>query len=188
MATVPEQFAAAAKAHFEAQLKLINTLTAKAFEGVEKVIELNVGAARQTVGQAGETARKLGASGNPQEFLTAAKDASPDTQTARDYARQMAAIATSMHAEFSQAAESQVAETRKRLAALVEEATRNAPAGSEQAIAAMNTVLKSADTAYEQLTANARKAVETMQASISSVTEQSAQAMDKATRGSRPKG
>ncbi|MGI4847506.1 MAG: TIGR01841 family phasin [Janthinobacterium lividum] len=180
MTTIPEQFAAAAKAHFEAQLSLITTLTSKAFEGVEQVIELNADAVKSTLGQAGDAAHTLTASSNPQEFMATAAQVQPSNESARDYARRMTSIAAGMHAEFAKAAEAQVAMTRERLAALVEEAGKNAPAGSEQAIKTMKTILQSADLAYAQLTNNARQAVETMQASIQSVSDQAGNMMDKA--------
>jgi len=49
MFTVPEQFSAATKANFESQLAMLNALTAKAFEGVEKVIQLNISAGRASL-------------------------------------------------------------------------------------------------------------------------------------------
>ncbi|MDB5839454.1 MAG: phasin family domain protein [Herminiimonas sp.] len=182
MSNVPEQFAAAAKAHFEAQLALINTLTRKAFEGVEKAIGLNVDAVKSSLEQATDTAKKLSTSGNPQDFLAAAAQGQPNPEKAREYTRQMTEIATNMHAEFTRAAEAQVAETRQKLATLVEEASKNAPPGSEAAIATMKSILLSADTAYEQLARNAKQAAEMLQTSVKTASEQAARSMEKASR------
>ena len=42
MFTIPDQFSSAAKANLEAQLSIFTALTSKAFESVEKVVDLNL--------------------------------------------------------------------------------------------------------------------------------------------------
>ena len=140
MSLSPEQLAAAAKAHFEAQSALVSLLTSKTFEAVGKVIEINVGAAK-----------------------TAAK---PDPAQAFDYGRQLADIGEGVQAEFANAAEAQVTETRKVLAALIDEAVRSAPPGSEATVAMMRSILDNADSGYEKMMDESRKAVKTLQGSL----------------------
>jgi hypothetical protein len=42
MFSIPEQFSNATKANFEAQFAIFSALTNKAFEGVEKFVDLNL--------------------------------------------------------------------------------------------------------------------------------------------------
>src|SRR6478735_8799875 len=60
-----EQIIAAQKAHLET----LFDLTGKAFEGVEKLVELNLQVAKASLGEAAETAKSALAAKDAQEFL-----------------------------------------------------------------------------------------------------------------------
>jgi phasin family protein len=183
MPSIPEQFATAAKTHFEAQLGLINALTSKAFEGVEKVIDLNVNATKTSLEEASDTVEQLSGSKDPQALLSAVTEKmQPNAEKALDYSRHLTEIAASMQAEFAQAAEAQVAETTKALKELVDEAAKNAPPGSENMVAIMQSVLGIANAGYDQLAKNTRQTVEALQANVNTATDQITQAAEKATR------
>ncbi|WP_395825689.1 TIGR01841 family phasin [Collimonas sp.] len=168
-----EQFAAATKAHFEAQLALLNTLTTKTFEGVEKVIEPNLSAAKASMEESSGTAKQLLSAKDPQEFLNiSAAHAKPGADKAAAYGRHLADIATGTQAELTRAAEAQVAETTRRINALIEEVSKNASAGSENAIAILKTVISNANAGYEQLTKNTKQAVEALEANLSNASAQ----------------
>ena len=150
MPSSPEQLAAAAKAHFEAQSELVSILTSKTLEAVGKVIEINVGAAK--------TAMAAGGAG--------AAAPTPNAAQAFDYGRQLAEIGEGVQAQFASAAETHVAETRKALAGLVDDAVRNAPPGSESAISLLQSILANADSGFEKMMDESRKAVQTLQANV----------------------
>lgn len=181
MFNVPEQFSAATKANFESQLALLNALTTKAFESVEKVIELNVNAARASLEESSATARQLLAAKDAQEFFSlSAAQAQPSTEKAIAYGRHLAGIASSTQAEFAKAAETQIAEATRKVSALVDEVTKNAPAGSENAIAILKSMIGNANAGYEQLTKTAKQAVETIESNLANATTQFTQAAEKA--------
>jgi hypothetical protein len=50
MLTIPEQLSAAVKANYDAQLAMITALTRATYQSVEKIIDLNVGAAKASLG------------------------------------------------------------------------------------------------------------------------------------------
>ena len=49
MFSIPEQFSSATKASLDAQFALFTSLTGKAFESIEKIVELNLTAAKATL-------------------------------------------------------------------------------------------------------------------------------------------
>jgi len=49
MTTLSEQFSAATKANFEAQIALLSQFANKTFEGVEKLIDLNLKATKSSL-------------------------------------------------------------------------------------------------------------------------------------------
>jgi phasin family protein len=182
MFAIPEQFSNATKANFEAQFALLSTLTAKAFEGVEKLVELNISAAKASLEQSSNTARQLLAAKDPQEFFAlTTSQVQPRAEKALAYSRQVAAIAAGTSAEFSKVAESQIAETNRKVISLVDEVSKNAPAGSENLVAAFKTAVTNANAGYEQLSKTTKQAVETMESNVNAAVSQFGQAASKVT-------
>jgi phasin family protein len=186
MSSIPEQLAAAAKAHFETQLQLLNTFAGKAFDGVEKVIELNLDTAKSSMQDASAAAGNMASTSDPQAFLSASgSQVQPSVEKTIDYNRRLAEITESVYADFSRIADEKVAESRKKLEEMIEEAMRNAPPGSENAIAVMKSVLSNADSTYDQMMASTRQALETLRTNMDSVGDRFAQAAQDVAKGGK---
>lgn len=180
MFTLPEQFSSVAKANFEAQLSLLTSLTGKAFESVEKVVDLNLNVAKASLEDSSIAAKQLISAKDPQEFFSlSAAQAQPTAAKAIAYGRHLAGIATSAQAEFTRAAEEQIAEAGRKVSALVEDVSKNAPAGSENVIAMFKSALGNANAGYEQFTRTTKQAVEVMEANVNSAVSQFSQAAEK---------
>ncbi|MBI3283952.1 MAG: phasin family protein [Burkholderiales bacterium] len=181
MFSVPEQFSAATKANFDAQLALMTALTGKAFEGVEKFVELNMTVAKTSFEESTATAKQLLAAKDPQEFfsLTAAQ-AQPVAEKVLAYSRHLANITSSTQAEFTHAAETQIAETNRKVMALIEEVSKNAPAGSEQVVELFKTAVDNANASYDHLSKTTKQAVEALEANLNSTVSHISQATNKA--------
>ena len=105
MFAIPEQFSNATKANFESQFALFSSLTNKAFEGVEKFVDLNITAAKASLEESSVATRQLLAAKDPQEFFTlTAAQAQPVAEKAIAYGRHLASIASGTGAEFEQEA------------------------------------------------------------------------------------
>ena len=182
MFSLQDQFSAATKANFESQLALITMLTGKAFESVEKLVELNLTAVKSSMEESTANAKQLLTAKDPQEFiaLTSAQ-AKPSAEKAIAYSRHVASIASTAQAEFTRAAEAQIAETSRKVTALVDDVSKNAPAGSENVVSMMKSVISNANAGFEQLSKTTKQAVQTMEANVTSATAQFAQAAEKAT-------
>ena len=178
----PEEFSAATKNHFEAQMAMITALTGKAMESVEKLVDLNMNAVKASLEESSMAARQLMAAKDPQEFLAmTSAQTQPSNEKAMAYSRHLAAITQDTQAEFTKAAEAQIAETNKKIMALIDEVSKNAPAGSEQMIAMMKSALGNANAGYEQLTKTTKQAVEALEGNLNSAVSQMNQAAEKAT-------
>jgi phasin family protein len=159
---------------------LLTALTNKTFESVEKIIDLNMNVAKASLEESTATAKQILAAKDPQEFfsLTAAQ-AQPSAEKAIAYGRHLANIASSAQAEFTKAAEEQIAETNRKVVALVEEVTKNAPAGSESAVAFVKSAIGNASAGFEQFSKTTKQAAETMEANMNTATSQFVQAAEK---------
>ena len=181
MFAFPEQFSNATKANLEAQFAMFSALTSKTFEGMEKLMDLNMNTAKAALEQSSTTARQLLAIKDPQEFFSVtASRAQPNAEKALSYSRQVASIAADTGAEFSKAAESQFAEVNRKVISLVDEVTRNAPAGSETYVSALKTAISNANAGYEQFSKTTKQAVEAIESNVNAAVSQFAQAAGKA--------
>ena len=180
MFSFSEQISTATKTHLEAQLGMINALTSRAFEGVEKMIELNVNAAKASLEESAVTARQLLSAKTAQEFFTlSAAQAQPNAEKVLSYGRHFAGIASSTQADLTKAAEEKIAEVRNAVNGFVNEVTKNAPAGSENAVAMAKAAFGNVNAGYDQLTKTAKQAVEALETNFSTVSNQITQAVEK---------
>jgi len=181
MFAIPEQFSNATKANFESQFAIFSSLTSKAFEGMEKLVELNLTAAKASLDESSAATRQLLSAKDPQEFfsLTTAQ-AQPTAEKALSYGRQVAAIAAGTQAEFTRAAEEQIAETNRKVISLVDEVTKNAPAGSENVVSVIKATIGNANAGYEQLSKTAKQAMEAVETNVNAAVSQFTQAAQSA--------
>jgi phasin family protein len=180
MFSYQEQLSAATKSNLEAHIALMTALTSKTFDSVEQIIELNMNVAKATLEESAANVQQLLAAKDPQEFFSlSAAQAQPTAEKAITYGRHLAGIASSTQAEFTKAAEAQVAETSRKVIALVEEVSKSAPAGTENAVALVKSAIGSANAGYEQLSKTTKQAVEAFENNLNAATAQFAQAAPK---------
>jgi len=182
MFAIPEQFSNATKANLESQFAFLSSLTTKTFEGMEKLVDLNISTARSTLEDSSNVARQLLSAKDPQEFFSvSAAQAQPTAEKALSYSRQLATIATGTGAEFSKAAEGQIVEANRKVISLVDEVSKNAPAGSESFVAAVKTAISNANAGYEQFSKTTKQAVEAMETNLNATVNQFSATARKAT-------
>ena len=163
----PEQFAAAARSNLET----LYTLTNSAFAGVEKVIELNLNVAKANLQESAEKTQEMLNVKDIQELMSfSAAQMQPSAEKAVAYSRHLYDIATSTSAEFTKAAEAALAETNRKFVALIDAATKNAPAGSETAVAMIKSAVAAANSAYDSMNKAAKQAVEMAEANVAAAT------------------
>ena len=144
----PEQFAAANKANLETLFGLTN----KAFEGVEKLVELNLQVAKATLAETAETAKAAMSVKDAQELVSLqASLLQPSAEKAAAYSRHVYDIMAGTGAEVTKVAEATVADTQKKVLSVVDNAVKNAPAGTENAVALVKSAVTAANNAYESV-------------------------------------
>lgn len=167
MTLTPEQFVAAQKANVETFFGLSN----KAFEGVEKLIELNLQAVKAAMAEAAEATQAALSVKDPQElFALQASMMQPSTEKAAAYSRHVYEIFAGTGAEVTKVAEATVADSQKKVLALVDNAVRNAPAGTENAVALVKSAVAAANNAYESVHKAAKQASEVAEANFQAMT------------------
>lgn len=144
----------------KANLETFFGLTSKAFDGVEKLVELNLAASKALLAETASQAQTVLSAKDPQELLALQSSLlQPLGEKAVSYGREVYDIAAATSAEFGKAVEAQFAEAQKKFLEVVDSTAQNAPAGSETAVALMKSAVATASNVLETAQKSAKQAV-----------------------------
>ena len=154
----------------KASIETLMGLTSKAFEGVEKIVELNLSASKAAMAESAEHAKAMLSVKDAQELMALQSGLlQPLAEKTAAYSRHLYDITTGSTAEMTKAFEGQAAETQKKIMNLVEEATKNAPAGSETAVSMMKNAVAAASSALESVQKAVKQATEAAETNFNAV-------------------
>jgi hypothetical protein len=97
--------------------------------------------------------------------------AQPAMEKAIAYSKSVYEVATEANAELSKVAERRAAEWNEGFVSLLDKVSKNAPAGSDVAVAAIKSMLAASNSAYDNFTKVAKQATEIAEANVSAATE-----------------
>lgn len=168
-----EQVISAQKSNVE----VLFGLTTKAFEGVEKLVELNLQVARAAIGEAAENTKAVLSAKDAQEFLALqAGLLQPAAEKAAAYSRHLYDIAAATSAEVTKVAEATTAEAQSKFLSVVDSAVKNAPAGSENAVALVKSAVAAANNAFEGVQKAVKQASDVAEANFQAMSAQATKA------------
>lgn len=159
----PEQILSAHRAN----IQTLFGLTSKAFEGVEKLVELNMAASRAALTDAAAHSQAVAAAKDVQELLSLQANLfQPLAEKAAAYNRQLVSIASATGTDLGKALEEKAAEYQKTFNGIVEATAQNAPAGSETAVAMMKSYMSAANNASESVQKALKQASDMVEANM----------------------
>ena len=168
MNLTPEQIAAAQKANLET----LSGLTNQALQSIEKLVELNMHIAKQSLSDSMSSAKKALEVKDIQQLLANQAEAvQPMAEKIMAYSQHLYELAHETQANFTKSAEKELHAGHQKINALVEDWTKNAPAGSDAAVLAMKQAIDSATNVYETSQKAVKHAVTIAQNSIHSAGE-----------------
>lgn len=174
MNAMTEQLASANKANVEILLSLANT----AFASAERLAALNLNTARAMLEDSVSSAKALLAVKDVQQLMAMQSTlAQPAVEKAVAYSRSAYEIATQTQEELTRVIESQVSEINRNVADALDKAAKNAPAGSDVAVAAVKSAIAAANSAYDSMSKAARQVAEMSQANIAAATDATVKAV-----------
>ncbi len=179
MSTPAEQILAANKANLDA----LEGAAKQAYAGVEKLVELNMAASKAALGESFSYANALLSAKTPQELMTVQTGFfQPLAEKSVAYFQHVQSIATEGSAELTKQVEAKMAEAQKAVGASVDQLVKNAPAGSEAAVAAFQSALSNGQKAVEQTQAAIKKATAQAQANFAAASKQATDLAKKAAK------
>ena len=169
MFATAEQFTATNKTNLDA----VQGLATTSFAGLEKLVELNMAAAKALMTESFSHATNLMSAKDLQAAMALQTAmVSPLAEKTVSYSRHVYGIAVEAGAEFTKALEGKTAEAQKTFSQVVENVTKNAPAGTESAVAVLKSALTSSQNAIDSAQSSAKQALAMAESNMSAVTEQ----------------
>ena len=163
MYSATEQFADFNKVNVAQATKLASV----AMENAEKLMTLNMNAAKVVLAKGVEGATAAAAVKDVQDLLALrAKYAETGVETATAYTRSLYEISSQAQAQFTALAEEMWSTYTKDTAAWVEKASKAAPAGSESAVNAFKSTFAASTAAFDQFQKATKQVVDLADASV----------------------
>jgi phasin family protein len=167
MYTTPEQLSAANKANVETLVTIANT----AFASAERFAALNLNTARMMLEETAGSSKSLMTAKDPRELMALQTAmAQPVLEKAVAYSRSAYEIATQTQEALAKLFESQIAVLNNNVSTALDNAAKNAPAGSDLAINAVKSAIAAANTAYDSMNKAAKQVAEMAEANVANAT------------------
>ena len=179
MYQTPEQLIAMNKANLEAAMRFAGV----AIEGAERMIDLQMKAAKSAFADSIQGAKAL-ASVKDFQQLAALKDnlAQPSMEKATAYAKSVYDLTTETQAEIGKLVEAQVAEFNKEVVSGLDKMVKTAPAGSEVGVAAIKSAIAAVNSSYDNLTKVAKQFAQASQKNLEAAATQATSSVKKASK------
>jgi phasin family protein len=154
----------------KSNVETLFSLTGTAFEGIERLVELNLQVAKSVIAEAAANTKAALSAKDAQELLALQSSLlQPAAEKAAAYSRQVYEIAAATGAEVSRVAEATGAEAQAKFMAIVDTAVKNAPAGSENAVALVKSAVAAANNAFESVQKAGKQAAEVAEANFNAM-------------------
>ena len=145
-------------------------LSEKAFASFEKLIELNMAASKALLGESIGHLQALTEVKDAQALMTLQSSlVKPMAEKAASYSRHVYDIVSGSSADFTKVFESASAESQKTVTELLETSLKNAPAGSEAAVAVIKTAMTAGNNAVETAQKSAKQAAQLVESNITAL-------------------
>jgi phasin family protein len=142
-------------------------LASLSIENAEKLVKLNINAAKAALAQGVENAQAVSSVKDIQELMALrAKLTEEGVQAATGYSRTLYELSSEAQAEFSALAEEAWAAYTKGVASWVESASKSAPAGSDVAVNALKSTFAASTAAFDQFQKATKQVVNLADASV----------------------
>lgn len=175
----------------KANLDLLEQVNGKVLKGVEQLSQLQLAAMRAVSEEGFDSARKLFSARDPQSFSAAfGSFANPAQQAERllEFNRKVYDLISATQADIAKLGERQAAQSTQQMQDLVAEIAKNAPAGTESAVAMLKSAVEGAGSVYESAQKTAKQAAEMAESGLAAAASAAGQATreaGKATGGAR---
>lgn len=167
MFTVPEQVVSAHKDSIESFITFAGITAASA----ERLMDLNLKTAKAAFADAIKGTKAMTEAKDAQQLaLLQSEWSQPTIEKLTSYLKTTYGIVSETQAELTKFFEDKVAEVNKNVATALDNAAKNAPAGSDVAVAALKSAMAATNQAYDAFSKATKQAAEVTEATIAAAT------------------
>ena len=179
----------AMRQNLQQQLQFMRLIVSCTLESTEKLMELNLTAARTSIQENSTLATQVleSKSATDLQAIFAALPQATSTK-AFAYGHHLTSITADACTGIAQSIHTQVPHIADRMASLIDLASRNMPAGSENVVALAKTAIATAGSSYEKAAKTAEHAAHTIQENAETVVNNAVERTAKATTGNNAGG
>jgi len=189
MSAIPQQVLNSQKAAIEAMVSIQGSV----FGGFEKLVDLNLKAIKATLDEVSVKSQQVAGVKDAQEAVAMTSSlVQPNAEKAMAYGKHVYDIVSSVQSDLAKLGEAHLAEGQKHMHDAIDQLTKNAPAGSESAVAMLKSGLAQANSAFDSMTKAAKQAAEVAEKNLAAATSatmkaagEAAEVAKSATRGRR---
>jgi len=145
-------------------------LSEKAYSSFEKLVELNMAASKALMGESIANMQAMSQIKDAQALMAFQSNMlKPMSDKAASYSRHVFDILSGSSADFSKIFESTSAQSQKSMTALVDASLKNAPAGSEAAVAVIKSAIDAGSNAVESAQKSAKQTLQVVESNMNSM-------------------
>lgn len=140
--------------------------------GFEKLVDLNVKVLKASFDEVSQKSKEAAELQDVQEAMQfSANLLQPNAEKAMAYGKHVYDVLSGVQVDVTKLTEAQLAQFQKQVSEAIEQLAKNAPAGSESAVALLKSSLASANSAYDAVAKSARQAAEVAESNITAATD-----------------
>lgn len=155
----------------KANIETTLSLAAAVLKGAERLANLQIGAAKELLADNAKIARNIISVKDPRELMSMKPVAEPLLERALSYSRNVYEVASETQAEIAKLLEGRLKEIGDTVNEAVTQAAKNAPAGSDVAVAAVKSAMAAASSAYENIQKISGQVKQLTEANVAAVAE-----------------
>ncbi len=167
MSAIPQQVFANQKASLDNFLAIQGAF----FGGFEKLIDLNLKVIKATLDEVAQKSQQAIEVKDAQEAMAFTSAlVQPGAEKALAYSKHVYDIVSGMQVDLSKLSEEQIAQRQQQVSDVIDQFAKNAPTGSEGAVALLKSSLATANNAYESVAKATRQAADAAESNITAAT------------------
>ncbi|MFW7340224.1 TIGR01841 family phasin [Pollutimonas sp. H1-120] len=167
MSAIPQHVLAGQKASLDNLLAIQGTF----FGGFEKLVDLNLKVIKATLDEVAQKSQQAIEVKDAQEALAFTSGlVQPNAEKALAYSKHVYDIVSGVQVDLSKLTEEQIAQGQQQVSDAIDQISKNAPTGSEGAVALLKSSLATANSAYESVSKATRQAVDAAESNLNAAT------------------
>jgi phasin family protein len=169
----PDLLSSAARTHLTSQLGFATSMTESMIETMEKLMGLNLQAARASLDMTLGSAQQMMGTKDPRDFLSvSSSQVQPHADIMMTYVRHLSSIASDTHKQLARITQDKVNESSREIVSMLDGLGSSAPEGSQNSISLLRAAIDHAATGYSQMTQTTQDAIDQLESGISAASTQ----------------